>query len=58
MRAREAMNRDGGKGEGRRKGGREGGRELAAMLRRRGQGERGGEALTHRLKILFAEKVG
>lgn len=55
MRAREVTNRDRGErggGGGEREGG--GGRKRVRGDERRG----GGETLTHRLKILFAEKVG
>lgn len=53
MRAREVMNRDGGKGAGRREGGR---KRVGGDVQEERTG-RGG-VLTHRLKILFAEKVG
>lgn len=54
MRAREVMNRDRGE-----RGGGGGGREGGGRKRVRGDERRGGgETLTHRLKILFAEKVG
>lgn len=54
MRAREVMNRDRGERDG---GGGE--REGGGRKRVRGDERRGGgETLTHRLKILFAEKVG
>lgn len=54
MRAREVMNRDRGE-----RGGGGGEREGGGRKRVRGDERRGGgETLTHRLKILFAEKVG
>lgn len=54
MRAREVMNRDRGE-----RGGGRGEREGGERKRVRGDERRGGgETLTHRLKILFAEKVG